>query len=75
MRGPTNAPDTFNRPRDRGRRKGPGGRAKRLQKTGISNPPVGAGPRVPLLRLFMGVTEVAETEGAKTEEDFRVLGF
>ena len=48
---------------------------KSCKKRASRGPPVGAGPRVPLLRLFMGVTEVAETEGAETEKDFRVLGF
>ena len=48
---------------------------KGCKKRASRGPPVGAGPRVPLLRLFMGVTEVAETEGAETKKGFRVLGF
>ena len=48
---------------------------KGCKKRASRGPPVGAGPRVPLLRLFMGVKEVAETEGAETEKGFRVLGF
>ena len=47
---------------------------KGCKKRASQGPPVSAGPRVPLLRLFIGVTEVAETEGAKTEKDLRVLG-
>ena len=47
---------------------------KGCKKRASRGPPVGAGPRVPLLRLFINVTKVAETEGAKTEKDFRVLG-
>ena len=48
---------------------------KGCKKQASRGPPVGAGPKVPQLRLFIGVTEVAETEGAKTGKDFRVLGF
>ena len=48
---------------------------KGCKKRASRGPPVGAGQWVPLLRLFMGVTEVAETEGAETEKGFRVLGF
>ena len=48
---------------------------KGCKKQASRGPPVGGGPLVPLLRLFIGVEEVAETEGAKTEKDFRVLGF
>ena len=48
---------------------------KGCKKRASQGPPMGAGPRMPLLRRFINVTEVAETEGAKTEKDFRVLRF
>ena len=48
---------------------------KGCKKRASREPPESAGQRVPLLRLFIGMTEVAETEGAKTEKDFRVLRF
>ena len=47
---------------------------KGCKKRASRGPPVGAGPRVPQLRLLMGVTEGAETEGAETEKGFRVFG-
>ena len=48
---------------------------KGCKKRASRGPPVNAGPRVPLIRLFMVVAKGAETEGAETEKGFRVLGF
>ena len=48
---------------------------KGCKKQASRGPPVGTSPRVPLLKLLIDVTKVAETEGGKTEKDFRVLGF